>query len=70
MAEVGGKALVTPLMHGYGPIHDFARRFRVVAESTADGIWINRYGYLSNAYLDAVGRILRMSSSGGNYDSS
>ena len=70
MAEVGGKALVTPLMHGYGPIHDFARRFRVVAESTADGIWINRYGYLSNAKLDAVGRIWRMSSSGGNYDSS
>ena len=58
-AEVNGRALVTPLMHGYGPHHDFVRRFRVVAESPADGVWINRYGYLSDDKLDAVGRIWR-----------
>ncbi len=58
-AEVSGRALVTPLMHGYGPHHDFVRRFRVVAESPADGVWINRYGYLSDEKLDAVGRIWR-----------
>ena len=58
-AEVNGRALVTPLMHGYGPLHDFVRRFRVVAESPADGVWINRYGYLGDDKLNAVGRIWR-----------
>ncbi len=58
-AEVNRRAAVTPLMHGYGPLHDFVRRFRVVAESPVDGVWINRYGYLSDDKLDAVGRIWR-----------
>ncbi len=60
-AEVNGQALVTPLMHGYGPHQDFVRRFRLVAESPADGVWINRYGYLSDGKLDAVGRTWRQS---------
>jgi hypothetical protein len=29
----------------------------VVADSPADGVWLNRYGYLSDAKLDAVGRL-------------
>lgn len=52
---VGGAVPVWPLIHGYGPIDDFTRRFRIVAESAADGAWINRYGYLSDEKLDAVG---------------
>lgn len=55
--RVKGKALVTPLVHGYGPSEDFNRRLELVAGSTADGVWINRYGYLSDAKLDAIGRI-------------
>ena len=43
------------MMHGYGPIDDFARRFRIVAESEADGVWINRYGYLSDEKWEVVG---------------
>jgi hypothetical protein len=56
-AEAGGRAAVTPLVHGYGPHEDFCRRFKLVADSPADGVWINRYGYLSDAKLDAVGRL-------------
>jgi hypothetical protein len=56
---VGGRAQVTPLVHGYGPVDDFARRFHLVAESNVDGVWINRYGYLSDAKLEAVGKIWR-----------
>lgn len=56
-AEADGRMKVTPLMHGYGPLDDFVRRFKVVADSPADGVWINRYGYLSDEKLDAVGRI-------------
>lgn len=50
---------VTPLVHGYGPPDDVASRFELVADSEADGVWINRYGYLSDAKLDAVGAIWR-----------
>ena len=52
---------VTPLVHGYGPLEDVAGRFKLVADSEADGVWINRYGYLSDAKLDAVGQIWRES---------
>ena len=57
--EVDGGALVAPLMHGYGRQDDFARRFAVVARSGADGVWINRYGYLSDEKLDAIGALWR-----------
>ena len=59
LAEVRGKADTTFLMHGYGPLDDFARRFKLVAESDAEGVWINRYGYLSDEKLDRVGDIWR-----------
>jgi hypothetical protein len=57
IAYVGGRCAVTPLVHGYGPADDFERRLRVVAESEADGVWLNRYGYLSDEKLAAVGRV-------------
>ncbi len=57
LAEAGEGLQVTPLMHGYGPADDFIRRFQVVADSPADGVWINRYGYLSDEKLSAIGRV-------------
>ena len=59
VAETAGRTAVTPIVHGYGPQKDFVRRFRVAAESGVDGVWINRYGYLSDAKLSAVGAIWR-----------
>ena len=56
---VGGSVPVWPLVHGYGPLEDFDRRFQIVARSGAQGAWLNRYGYLSDAKLDAVGRAWR-----------
>ena len=50
---------VWPLVHGYGPHDDFVRRFRLVLESEADGVWINRYGYLSDEKLASVGSLGR-----------
>ena len=49
-----GQAIVTPLVHGYGPPDDFRRRLQLVADSDADGVWINRYGYLGEEKLDAI----------------
>lgn len=62
--EVRGQADTTFLMHGYGPPDDFARRFRLVAESEADGVWINRYGYLSDEKLSTVGAIWKEAQAG------
>jgi hypothetical protein len=50
---------IYPLVHGYGPLDDFRRRFQLVADSPADGVWLNRYGYLSDEKLDAIGEIWR-----------
>ena len=50
---------VTPIVHGYGPDADFARRFAVVAASDADGAWVNRYGYLGDGKLAAIADLWR-----------
>ena len=56
-AAAGAGLAITPLVHGYGPLDDFSRRLRLVAESAADGAWINRYGYLSDEKIEAIGEI-------------
>ena len=58
-AAAGAGMAVTPLVHGYGPTDDFARRLQLVADSEADGVWINRYGYLGEDKIEAIGRIWR-----------
>ena len=52
-----GQAAVNALVHGYGPPDDFARRLQLVADSEADGVWINRYGYLGEEKLAAIANI-------------
>lgn len=59
VSQARGEMDITALVHGYGPLDDVAARFALVADSEADGAWINRYGYLSDAKLDAVGQIWR-----------
>ncbi|MEZ4870363.1 MAG: hypothetical protein R3C14_54035 [Caldilineaceae bacterium] len=58
-SAVDGKAKVYALVHGYGPLDDFRRRLQLVADSAADGVWINRYGYLSDAKLDVIREVWR-----------
>jgi hypothetical protein len=59
LALVDRRARVTALVHGYGPLRDFSARFRLAWESGVDGVWVNRYGYLSDAKLAEMGRIRR-----------
>ena len=54
IAAANGRCDVTPLVHGYGPPNDFRRRLQIVADSDADGVWINRYGYLGEEKLNAI----------------
>ena len=56
-AAAGEGMAVTPLVHGYGPLDDFMRRIRLVANSEVDGMWINRYGYLGDDKIEAIGKL-------------
>ena len=59
VVEAGGGMAITPIVHGYGPLEDFRRRLQIVQTSAADGVWVNRYGYLGDDKLDAIGGIWR-----------
>ncbi len=52
--ETNGQCAVTPLVHGYGPPADFERRLQLVADCQVEGVWINRYGYLSDTKLAII----------------
>ena len=59
VGEVAGECAVTPLVHGYGPLNDFKRRLQLVADCDAvTGLWINRYGYLSDEKLEAIHEVI------------
>lgn len=58
-AAVAGKAKVHTLVHSYGPASNFQERFELALSSVADGIWINRYGYLSDEKLAILARLKR-----------
>jgi hypothetical protein len=52
-----GKTPVITLAHGYGPLADFRRRLKVAYEAAGNRVWVNRYGYLSDAKLEAIGSL-------------
>ncbi|MEZ5906632.1 MAG: hypothetical protein R3C69_16560 [Geminicoccaceae bacterium] len=43
--------------HAYGPLDDVLARARVAWEASNKRIWLNRYGYLSDAKLKGLGRL-------------
>lgn len=57
IAAVADQCKVTPLVHGYGPPADFRRRLELVADSDANGVWVNRYGYLGEEKLETIGEV-------------
>jgi len=58
-AAVAGRAKVYPIVHSYGPAANFRERFELALTSAADGVHINRYGYLSGEKLRIVGELSR-----------
>ena len=54
-----GTTPVYALAHGYGPAHDFRRRLTAAWQSSPAGIWVNRYGYLSDEKLRIIGEVTR-----------
>lgn len=61
-AEAGHTPVIA-LAHGYGPAADFENRFHAAWQASNRRAWVNRYGYLADAKLDAIGRVARESSS-------
>ena len=47
---------VTAFAHGYGCVPDVEHRVRVAFTAAGGRVVVNRYGYLSDAKLDAIGR--------------
>ena len=54
-----GETPVYVLAHGYGPIDDFRKRLQVAWNSGRHGIWVNRYAYLTDEKLEAIGEICK-----------
>ena len=52
-----GDCPVFTLAHGYGPESDFRRRFQVAHNASTHGVWLNRYGYLSDAKLKIIDEV-------------
>ena len=56
-AETGGHANLYPTVHGYGPLNEFETRLRLAWGAGTPGIWINRYCYLGEKKIEAIGRL-------------
>jgi len=52
-----GEVPVYALVHGYGPLDDFRRRLEAAWEASLHGVWINRYGYLTDDKLRVIGEV-------------
>jgi hypothetical protein len=52
-----GDMPILPSVHGYGPLDDVERRWRMGWEGGNHGMWVNRYGYLSQEKLDLLRRV-------------
>ena len=52
-----GAVPIRAFVHSYGPVSDVAARVRIAAQTGAP-LWINRYGYLSDAKFAAIANVL------------
>ncbi len=57
--SAAGDTPVVPMVHGYGPAADFRQRLTVAWQASPQGVWINRYGYLSDEKLAIVAEVCR-----------
>lgn len=55
--EIAGRVPVIAFAHTYGPLDDVVARCRIAA-STGRPLWLNRYGYLSDAKIAALASAL------------
>ena len=54
-----GETPIYVLAHGYGPIGDFRKRIEVAHNAGNHGMWVNRYAYLTDEKLEAIGQVAK-----------
>ena len=54
--QAAGETPIRVLAHGYGPLDDFRNRINIASRASEYGFWVNRYGYLADEKLDAIGQ--------------
>ena len=59
VSQVNGQTPVIPLAHGYRPLAQWKRKVAIVRDSPAHGMWVQRYCYLSDDKLRALGQLWR-----------
>jgi len=52
--QVGARAKCYAYAHSYRPLEQWKRMVAVLRDSPVDGMWVQRYGYLSDAKLDVI----------------
>jgi hypothetical protein len=57
--RAAGTTPVYALAHGYGPLADFTERLETAWLAAERKVWVNRYGYLTEEKIDAIGRVCR-----------
>ena len=57
--QQAGSTPVYALAHGYGPLDDCRKRMEIAWKASGGGMWINRYGYLTDDKLSALREICR-----------
>ncbi|MCO6453698.1 MAG: hypothetical protein J5I93_00140 [Pirellulaceae bacterium] len=55
--RAAGRTPVHVLAHGYGPEEDFRQRMQTARQSARHGVWVNRYGYLSDRKLAILAEV-------------
>lgn len=57
-AAIRGHANMIPSAHAYGPVDDMLSRVATAVTSGDGRAWINRYGYLSDAKIEGLARLV------------
>ena len=57
--EVGGRAKCYAYAHSYRPEAQWKRMVAVVRDSQVDGMWVQRYGYLTDSKFEILGKMWR-----------
>lgn len=52
-----GDTPIYVLAHGYGPLADYRARMQVAWQAATHGMWVNRYAYLTDEKLAALGEV-------------
>lgn len=55
--QVSGEVPLIPIAHSYGPVDDFRQRLQAAHDASEHGVWVNRYGYVSDAKLAVIGEV-------------